>query len=77
MVIAILFNSLTLSLYDYSDRDSLTKYNQILDIMNTALTGIFIAEAVLKVIAKGFIFHPKSYLRNGWNLIDALVVVSG
>jgi hypothetical protein len=31
----------------------------------------------LKIIAKGFVFHEESYLRNGWNLIDSLVVVSG
>jgi hypothetical protein len=44
---------------------------------NIAFTIIFIGEAVLKILAKGLIFHPESYLRIGWNLIDSIVVISG
>lgn len=77
MVLVILLNSLALALYDYTDRDSNTRYNQILDNCNLAFTCIFIVEAALKIIAKGFIFHHESFLRNGWNMIDSLVVVSG
>jgi voltage-dependent calcium channel L type alpha-1D len=66
-----------LALYDYSDRDSTTRRNQILDIAGTAFTGIFTAECVLKILGVGFIIHPKSYLRDGWNLIDFGVVIAG
>jgi hypothetical protein len=45
--------------------------------MNTGFTIIFIAEACLKIIAMGFILHKNAYLRNGWNIIDAIVVFSG
>jgi Ion transport protein len=64
-------------LYDYNDRNSLGSFNQFLDDTNVAFTCFFIFEAVLKVIARGFVIHPESYLRNGWNLIDSVVVVSG
>jgi hypothetical protein len=77
MVIVILMNSLSLSLYDYNDRDSVSNFNQILDLSNVIFTGVFIFEASIKIIARGLIFHPESYLRNGWNLIDSVVVVSG
>lgn len=40
-------------------------------------TYIFVCEAALKIIAKGFIVHKQSYMRNGWNLIDLVVVISG
>uniref|UniRef100_A0A286Y003 Voltage-dependent L-type calcium channel subunit alpha n=1 Tax=Cavia porcellus TaxID=10141 RepID=A0A286Y003_CAVPO len=37
---------------------------------------IFTVEAFLKVIAYGLLFHPNAYLRNGWNLLDFIIVVS-
>lgn len=77
IVLVILMNSLTLALYDYSDRDSLSAANQSIDKANLAFTGIFIGEAVGKIVAKGFYFHKESYLKNGWNVIDAFVVISG
>ena len=33
-------------------------------------------EGILKIIAQGFIKHKNSYLRNGWNIIDFIVVVT-
>ncbi len=51
IVLIILLNSITLALYDYSDRDSTTRNNQILDLVNKAFSGLFILEAVLKVVA--------------------------
>lgn len=39
------------------------------------LTTIFAIEAIFKIITFGFLFNKsKSYLRNGWNVIDFLVV---
>lgn len=39
--------------------------------------GIFCVEALLKIMAFGFVLHPGSYLRNGWNILDFVVVVVG
>jgi hypothetical protein len=49
----------------------------VIDKSNNAFTFIFLAEAVMRIIAHGLIVQPTSYLRNGWNLIDASVVVAG
>uniref|UniRef100_A0AAZ3P2Q4 Voltage-dependent L-type calcium channel subunit alpha n=1 Tax=Oncorhynchus tshawytscha TaxID=74940 RepID=A0AAZ3P2Q4_ONCTS len=38
---------------------------------------VFTVEAFLKVIAYGLLFHPNAYLRNGWNLLDFIIVVVG
>ncbi|RXN01696.1 Voltage-dependent L-type calcium channel subunit alpha-1F [Acipenser ruthenus] len=38
---------------------------------------IFTVEAFLKVMAYGLLFHPNGYLRNGWNLLDFIIVVVG
>ena len=39
--------------------------------------GIFMVEAAVKILALGFVFHPGSYLRYGWNVMDFIVVVTG
>ena len=39
--------------------------------------GIFTVETSLKILAQGFVLHPGSYLRNMWNIMDFVVVVTG
>lgn len=73
----IFINSIAMALYDYSDRDSLTTHNQIIDKMNLIFTCIYTGEAVLKIIALGFVQHKNSYLREAWNCIDLIVVLFG
>jgi hypothetical protein len=73
----IFVNSVAMALYDYSDRDSLTTYNQIIDKMNMIFTLIYTGEAILKIIALGFVLHKNSYLREAWNCIDLIVVIFG
>lgn len=74
-VIAV--NTLTLAMYDYSDRDSTTTYNQVLDTMGKVFTWLFTFECALEILARGFIWDENSYLRSGWGWLDFLVVVSG
>ena len=38
---------------------------------------IFTAECAMKIIAYGFLLHPGAYLRNGWNLLDFIIVLIG
>ena len=39
--------------------------------------GIFCVEASLKIVALGFVLHKGAYLRNIWNIMDFVVVVTG
>ena len=39
--------------------------------------GIFTVEMTVKILADGFICHKGSYLRNPWNIMDFIVVISG
>ena len=39
--------------------------------------GIFTVEMCTKIVAMGFVLHPDSYLRNAWNIMDFIVVVTG
>jgi hypothetical protein len=36
----------------------------------------FIIEAFMKIITQGLIFHKNAYLRDGWNIMDGVVVLS-
>ena len=46
-----------------------------LEYCDTVFTSFFILELILKVITYGFIINgKKSYIRDGWNIIDFLIV---
>ena len=52
----------------------MAKFLKTLDIV---MTVIFSLEVILKVIATGLVFNGKnSYLRDGWNLLDFMIVFS-
>ncbi|XP_072765463.1 voltage-dependent calcium channel type A subunit alpha-1 isoform X2 [Anoplolepis gracilipes] len=49
--------------------------NRILNYFDYAFTGVFTIEMVLKIVDLGIILHPGSYLREFWNIMDAVVVI--
>jgi hypothetical protein len=46
------------------------KMTRILTLGNYVFTGIFTAEAILKIIA----MSPAKYLKIGWNVFDLIIV---
>jgi len=76
MILVIILNCISLGLFDYTDRNSMTLQNQMIDKSNMVFTCIFIIEAILKVVAYGLCIYTNAYLRSGWNIIDAVVVLS-
>lgn len=50
---------------------------KVLEDLNFALLVIFAVELVLRIIVEGFAFHAHSYVRNGWNVLDLIVVAAG
>ena len=76
-MVMIFFNSIFLAAYDYSDRTDSSLRNKILNLGGRIFTVLFTIEAMCKVIANGFIFHRRAYLKNGWNWLDFLVVIVG
>jgi hypothetical protein len=49
----------------------------VIELLNKIFTIIYLVEAVLKILAAGFIFHNTAYLREHWNVLDFIVVMSG
>lgn len=62
---------------DYNDRENASKRNIVLDKCGLVFTIIFIVEAVLKISAMSFCWHRNAYLRDGWNILDFIVVLVG
>ena len=77
IILLIFLNSLILALYNYDDRDNLTEWNQKLEGIGQVFTILFTIEMVLKILAQGFIIHKNAYLRDAWNWLDFIVVVTG
>ncbi|XP_060526741.1 voltage-dependent calcium channel type A subunit alpha-1 isoform X5 [Cylas formicarius] len=73
IMVVICMSSAALAAEDPVDEKSFR--NNILDKFDYAFTGVFAVEMFLKVIDLGVIMHPGSYLREFWNIMDAVVVV--
>ncbi|CDW53368.1 Voltage dependent L type calcium channel subunit [Trichuris trichiura] len=70
-------NCLALAFYQpYPNFDS-DRRNMILEQLEYAFVIIFTIESALKIVAHGFVLHPGAYLRNGWNVLDFVIVVVG
>ncbi|XP_076348335.1 voltage-dependent calcium channel type A subunit alpha-1-like [Tachypleus tridentatus] len=73
IMIVISLSSIALAAEDPVMEDS--EKNRILNYFDYAFTGVFTMEMMLKVIDQGVVFHPGSYCRDPWNILDAIVVV--
>jgi voltage-dependent calcium channel T type alpha-1G len=60
---------------NYPDQDT----SSIVNILDLVCTLIFILEAILKIIALGFIFttleNQRAYLNEMWNITDFFVII--
>ncbi|KAL8609880.1 Voltage-dependent calcium channel type D subunit alpha-1 [Nucella lapillus] len=77
ILITIFANCVALAVYTpYPNSDS-NDVNATLERIEYVFVVIFTLEAILKIIAYGFVLHTGAYLRNGWNALDFLIVVIG
>lgn len=88
---AIAGNSVVLALHDYKDANNRGSHNQRLAVCSDVFTWLFCAEAIINIVSLGFIgrcqgrvyikngkvVSRKAYLRDPWNQLDFLIVVSG
>jgi len=47
-----------------------------IDSVLTITSVFFIVEAVLKIMGQGMLKHKNAYLKDGWNRLDFLVVLT-
>lgn len=89
ILLLILLNSIVLALTDWSviDTDPDSEHvgepiedgswrNTLLYKTESTFTALFAVEFVLKVVAQGFVIGRGAYLRDAWNILDFVVVVT-
>nr|XP_015222181.1 PREDICTED: voltage-dependent N-type calcium channel subunit alpha-1B-like isoform X17 [Lepisosteus oculatus] len=78
MILAtIITNCIVLALDQHLPSGDKTPMSGRLEKTEPYFIGIFCFEAGIKIIALGFVLHKGSYLRNGWNVMDFVVVLTG
>ena len=50
--------------------------NFLLDKAEVVFTIIFVIECLMKILAFGFIFGKKAYLRRAWSVFDVVIILS-
>ncbi|KAK1802413.1 hypothetical protein P4O66_022079 [Electrophorus voltai] len=73
----IIANCIVLALEQHLPMDDKTPLSERLDDTEPYFIAIFCFESGIKILALGFAFHKGSYLRNGWNVMDFVVVLTG
>ena len=66
-----------MAVFDYTDRNQKSLFNQRLSKIETFCTIIFTLEAILRMIGMGLCAHKNSYLRDPWNWFDLFIVIIG
>ena len=77
MLLTIIANCIVLAMEEHLPNGDRTVLAQKLEATEPYFLGIFTVEAALKILALGFVLHRGSYLRNAWNIMDFIVVVTG
>jgi hypothetical protein len=76
IIFLIIVNSLLLGIIDYENPDSDSTRNTIVKSSEPFFTSIFTLEAILKITSQGFIMGKGAYLKDSWNWLDFIVVIT-
>eukprot|EP00076_Gallus_gallus_P033902 XP_024999440.1 voltage-dependent L-type calcium channel subunit alpha-1S isoform X1 [Gallus gallus] len=77
ILLTIFANCVALAIYQPMPEDDTNVANSSLEKLEYVFLIFFAIEAMLKIIAYGFLFHTDAYLRNGWNVLDFSIVSLG
>ncbi|GIL68548.1 hypothetical protein Vafri_21814 [Volvox africanus] len=71
----IICNCVTLALSSSRQDFDSTRLGQIVIKIDYAFIAVFTLEMILKIVSMGFVLKKGTYLRDGWNVLDFLVVI--
>uniref|UniRef100_A0AAR2LNR7 Voltage-dependent L-type calcium channel subunit alpha n=1 Tax=Pygocentrus nattereri TaxID=42514 RepID=A0AAR2LNR7_PYGNA len=77
ILLSIFANCVALAVYVPFPEDDSNSTNHDLETVEYAFLIIFTIETFLKIIAYGLVMHQNSYVRNGWNMLDFVIVIVG
>jgi len=72
-IMVILMNSLVMMTEDPADQNP-PEYYAIID---NVFLGLYSIEMALKIVGLGLLFSENAYLKNSWNMLDFVIVLSG
>ena len=74
-LIVIIMNSIILALEDPTvDEDEQPTFFKITDYV---FLGLYSLEMILKILGMGFFFEKEAYIKDPWNVLDFVIVLSG
>ena len=76
IILLIILNSVLLAIYDYQNPDEGSVRNKIVWYSEPFFIVAFTLEAIVKSIALGFVLNEGTYLRDPWNWLDFIVVLT-
>lgn len=76
MLLIVVGNCVALAIYNplIPDTDPTLA---ILAVFDYVFLTLFTIEAIIRIIAMGFVLHPYSYLRDPWNALDFVIMILG
>ena len=75
IIFFIIVSTLTLA-FEEPMEDPKRDQMKVIETVDLAMTIVFTLEALLKIMALGFLFNGgHSYLRNPWNILDFSIVI--
>ncbi|KAG5837855.1 hypothetical protein ANANG_G00217460 [Anguilla anguilla] len=77
ILLAIFANCVALGVSKPFPEDDSNATNHDLEQVEYVFLIIFTVETFLKILAYGLVMHPTSYIRNGWNMLDFVIVIVG
>ncbi|KAJ9444288.1 Voltage-dependent calcium channel type D subunit alpha-1 [Diplonema papillatum] len=72
----IALNCIFLAMEDPTDHDNKTTLNQVVMVSEYFFASAFTIEMILRILGNGLYAHSFSYLRDPWNVLDCIIVVS-
>ncbi|KAG9509584.1 Voltage-dependent calcium channel type A subunit alpha-1, partial [Fragariocoptes setiger] len=77
VLLTITANCVVLAMEAHLPHKDRTELSMSIEKTEPYFLCIFCTEALLKILALGFVMHKGAYLRNVWNIIDFIVVLTG
>lgn len=72
-ILVIVSNSIVLAL----EEPGSDSQESIFTMLDQVFLALYTVEMVLKILGLGFILNPEAYLRDWWNVLDFVIVISG
>ena len=76
VVLALIFASSIALIVDDPSVEPGSTTDEVLRGLDLSFTTVFFMEMCTKIISMGLVLHPGAYLRDAWNCLDGLIVVT-